>query len=145
MKLLLIDDQQSAFTTLKKLLAGNDDLGFEFEWAADFETGLQIIDLWKPDTTLLDLNLGPNFLADKTISSIPLIADKTCVIAITALEDKRRLMWAQCLEAGAANFLQKEHYFNADVMTRKSLIHAIFNSAKYWKENQKRHESKKDT
>lgn len=143
MKLLLIDDQHSAFVTLKKLLDGKFDLGFEYEWAETFELGEQAVELWKPDIALVDLNLGAFCLADKTISLLPRISNKCAVVGITGEEDQGNFLWARCLEAGAMNFLQKEHYFDPDPLTRKSLMHAIFNSAKVWKEF-KRHESQKN-
>lgn len=134
MKILLIDDQESEFITLKMLLSGNDDLDLRFEWASNFNAGVQIIDLWTPDATLLDLNLGSDFLADRTIPEIPTIRHRTAVLGLTGIEDTGNGLWARCIEAGAMNFLQKSHYFNPDKLTRKSLMHAIFNSAKLWKE-----------
>lgn len=138
MKILIIDDEQSAFETLKLLLAGNPDLEFEYRWAERFDSGIEIIDEWSPDVCLLDLNLGVESLADRTMARIPSIARKTAVIAITALEDRGNFLWAKCIENGAVNFLQKSHYFNPDPLTRKSLMHAIFNSAKVWKEYERR-------
>ncbi len=102
-KILIIDDDPSAFETLKTLLFGE---GYALQFAASGAQGLTQAQAWQPDVILCDvmmpgldgIEVCRHIRADDRLGQVP-------IVLITALNDHAAKVSG--LEAGADDFLTK--------------------------------------
>jgi len=102
-KVLIVDDEPTALTTLDAILAGD---GYQIEYATSGASALEKAEQLLPDLILLDVMMpGMNgFEVCKRIRSTPKLAEVPIII-LTALDDRSSRL--QGIEAGADDFLIK--------------------------------------
>ncbi|MFT3879635.1 MAG: ATP-binding protein [Gemmatales bacterium] len=104
-KVLLIDDDDSDYFLTKDMLAEIDPDGFEIDWKANYETGLEALCSGNHDICLLDNRLGAR-------SGIDLLSDakgRGCFIPVIILTGQsERDVDYSAMKLGAADFLEKK-------------------------------------
>lgn len=102
-KVLIVDDEPSALTTLDAILAGD---GYQLEYATSGIVALEKAELLLPDLILLDVMMpGMNgFEVCRRLRATPTVAEVPIII-LTALDDRSSRL--QGIEAGADDFLIK--------------------------------------
>lgn len=102
-KVLLVDDEPSALTTLEAILSGD---GYQLEYAQSGSIALEKAEQHLPDLILLDVMMpGMNgFEVCRRLRSTPKLAEVPIII-LTALDDRSSRL--QGIEAGADDFLIK--------------------------------------
>jgi len=109
-KVLLIDDDDSDYFLTKDLLADIDPEGFEIDWKANYESGLEALCRGCHDICLLDNRLGAR-------TGIDLLRDakeKGCLIPVIILTGQsERDVDYSAMKLGAADFLEKKELTSA--------------------------------
>ncbi len=104
-KVLLIDDDDSDYFLTKDLLAEIDPDGFEIDWKAKYEAGLEALCSGNHDICLLDNRLGAR-------TGIDLLRDaksRVCTIPVIILTGQsERDVDYSAMTLGAADFLEKK-------------------------------------
>jgi two-component system sensor kinase FixL len=104
-RVLLIDDEESFFILLRRMLAKVSGKKFIMDWAASYEAGLKTLQENKHDACLLDYRLGLRtgleLLREATAQGIP-----TPIIILTGSDDPE--VDLEATELGAADFLLKD-------------------------------------
>lgn len=109
-KVLLIDDDDSDYFLTKDLLADIDPEGFEIDWKANYEAGLEALCSGIHDICLLDNRLGAR-------TGIDLLRDakeKGCLIPVIIMTGQsERDVDYSAMKLGAADFLEKKELTSA--------------------------------
>jgi len=111
---LLIDDEESFFISLRRLLGKVPGKEFATEWAANYEQGLRALRENRHDACLLDYRLGG-------LTGLELLREATAqgvqipIIMLTGSDDPR--IDQEAMQLGAADFLLKDQ-LNAMVLER---------------------------
>jgi PAS domain S-box-containing protein len=104
-RVLLIDDDESFFILLRRLLAKVPGKKFITDWAASYEDGLKTLQENRHDACLLDYRLGLRtgleLLREATAQSL-----QTPIIILTGSDDPQ--VDLEATELGAADFLLKD-------------------------------------
>src|SRR5580698_6162258 len=104
-KVLLIDDEESFFLPLRRLLAKVPGKKFVTDWAASYEEGLKALRENRHDACLLDYRLGLRtgleLLREATAQGV-----QTPIIILTGSNDPQ--VDLEATELGAADFLLKD-------------------------------------
>lgn len=119
MRLLVIEDDQELRSVLVK---GLSNQGFQVDYAANGEDGLQLLDLNEYDTLLLDLNL-PDIDGLEVLSTLRETGKNTPVIILSARNTISQRTAG--LDLGADDYLVKPF----DFIELKSRIHAVIRRA----------------
>ena len=105
LKILLIDDDETAFILIRRLLQKVSDKKFNVEWAQSFEAGLTAIANRRHDLYLLDYYLGFENGLDLLRKAISLKTPAP-IIVLTGIDDPK--IDRAAAEIGAADFLLKD-------------------------------------
>lgn len=103
-RILLIDDDEDDYFLTRDLLSEIPNAGFELEWVADYQKGLEAMCSGEYDVFLLDYRLGAR-------TGVELLRDANCrgccapVILLTGLGERE--VDVAAMEAGASDFLEK--------------------------------------
>ncbi|MEE8573771.1 MAG: sigma 54-interacting transcriptional regulator, partial [Thermodesulfobacteriota bacterium] len=119
-RLLLIDDDSDDFTLVKSYLSRAEGLPREIDWASNYSGGLTRLSEGGYDLCLVDYFLGAK-TGVELISEARSLGLSTPFIMLTGVGDRKIDMAA--IEAGAADYLNKEH-LNPEIIER-SIRHAI--------------------
>lgn len=104
-KVLLIDDDDSDYFLTKDLLADIDPHGFEIDWKANYESGLEALCSGMHDICLLDNRLGSR----SGIDLLRKAKEHNCSIPVIILTGQsERDVDYSAMKLGAADFLEKK-------------------------------------
>ncbi len=102
-KVLIVDDDPTALTTMEAILTGD---GYQLDYAASGSAALEKAELLQPDLILLDVMMPgmSGFEVCRRLRATPKLAEVPIII-LTALDDRASRL--QGIEAGADDFLIK--------------------------------------
>jgi two-component system sensor kinase FixL len=104
-RVLLIDDEESFFILLRRMLAKVPGKKFVTDWAPSYEQGLAVLQENRHEACLLDYRLGPHtgleLLREATTRGV-----QTPIIILTGLNDPK--VDLEATQLGAADFLIKD-------------------------------------
>lgn len=102
---MLVDDHPVVRAGLRALLEGQADLTVVAE-ASDAATALDVVEKFRPDVVLMDLNLGPGPGGVAATASLRALSDPPRVLVLTTYDTEADILAA--IEAGAAGYLLKD-------------------------------------
>ncbi len=105
-RVLLVDDDESAFLLLRRLLSKISRKHFDVEWASSYNAGLRAIRRQQHDVYLVDYRLGAESGLDLLRNAISFQASAPIIILTGADDPKVDL---EAMRMGAADFLVKDH------------------------------------
>lgn len=103
-RVLLVDDEQSAFLMTQAMLSTLKHFPTEITWAATYDTALERLIGGEPDVALVDY-----FLGDRTgLDLLAEVRDRAIRIPMIMLTGKgNRAVDVEAMETGAADYLEK--------------------------------------
>ena len=104
-RLVLVDDHPVVRAGLRALLEGQADLVVVAE-ASDAATALDIVQRFRPDVVLMDLNLGPGPGGVSATTSLRALSAPPRVLVLTTYDTEADILAA--IDAGAAGYLLKD-------------------------------------
>jgi len=105
-RVLLIDDEESFFIFLRRLLAKVPGKAFTTDWAANYQEGLSALCENRHEACLLDYRLGGHTGLD-LLREANARGVRTPIIILTGSDDPR--VDHEATELGASDFLLKDH------------------------------------
>jgi PAS domain S-box-containing protein len=120
LRTLLIDDDESAYLIIRRLLSKVPNKTFELEWASTFDAGLKTMLEKQHDVCLLDYHLGIANGLDLLRKAISM-GVKTPIIILTGVDDPR--VDTEAANIGASDFLQKDQL--TPVLLERSIRYAL--------------------
>ena len=103
--LVLVDDHPVVRAGLRALLEGQDDLTVVAE-ASDAAGALDVVERFRPDVVLMDLNLGSGPGGVSTTAALRAGQDPPRVLVLTTYDTEADILAA--IDAGAAGYLLKD-------------------------------------
>ena len=113
-RVLLVEDDEDDAVLARQLLREIDPDGYELDWVADFESGLERLSAGGYDVCLIDYQLGPHDGVEFIGRAIELGAGAPMIL-LTGMGD--RAVDVAAMNAGAADFLSK-HQLSAALLER---------------------------
>lgn len=104
-QLVLVDDHPVVRAGLRALLEGQDDLTVVAE-ASDAAGALDVVERFRPDVVLMDLNLGAGPGGVSTTATLRAREDPPRVLVLTTYDSEADILAA--IDAGAAGYLLKD-------------------------------------
>jgi PAS domain S-box-containing protein len=104
-RVLLVDDDETSFVLLRRMLSKVPQKTFATDWAPSYEAGLRALKEGQHDVCLLDYRLGPQTGLDLLREAISQ-GIQTPIIILTSSDDPK--VDLQATELGAADFLLKD-------------------------------------
>lgn len=104
-RLVLVDDHPVVRAGLRALLEGQADLTVVAE-ASDAATALDVVERFRPDVVLMDLNLGPGPGGVTVTASLRALSNPPRVLVLTTYDTEADILAA--IKAGAAGYLLKD-------------------------------------
>ena len=104
-QLVLVDDHPVVRAGLRALLEGQDDLTVVAE-ASDGAGALDVVERFRPDVVLMDLNLGTEPGGISTTAALRARQDPPRVLVLTTYDTEADILAA--IDAGAAGYLLKD-------------------------------------
>ncbi len=134
LRVLLVDDEESSFFFLKRLLSRVPQKSFTTDWEPTYDGGLRALNENRHDVCLLDHRLGPrtglDLLREAAAQNIQIP-----IIILTSSEDPK--VDLQAAELGAADFVLKDRM--EPIMLERAIRYSVQHSATL-KALQKSHE-----
>ena len=134
LRILLIDDEESSFILLRRLLSKVPCKEFDLDWATSYDEGFRALRTNRHDACLLDYRLsfrtGLDLLREATAQGV-----QTPIIILTGSDDPK--VDQEAAESGASDFLLKDHL---DAVTLERVIRYSVQHAATLKALQKSHE-----
>jgi PAS domain S-box-containing protein len=104
-RVLLVDDDETSFILLRRMLSKLPRRSFATDWAPTYEAGLRALNENRHDVCLLDYRLGPRTGLDLLREAVAQ-GINTPIIILTSSDDPK--VDLQATELGAADFLLKD-------------------------------------